>query len=140
MDQLKVAENEKQQGVQLFEALQVSGNKDITQLKAGIEPEIDPQVLEEESNFIKPFEQIERIWLIDVYRKKQSILDQEIHIKHGLHRWETFKRRKLAFLVEAFEFVNELKDIFKYWSEKRWIERQRFSNMWTGSISYEFSK
>ncbi|MGH0417508.1 dUTP diphosphatase [Bacillus cereus] len=116
---VKMEENEQKQELQPFEALQVDENKEITQLKSGIEPEIDPQVLEEESNFIKPFEQIERVWIIDFYRKKQSILDQKIHIKHGLHRGETFKRRKLAFLVEAFEFVNELKDIFKYWSEKK---------------------
>ncbi len=52
----------------------------------------------------------------DIY-KKQIELDKYIFEKNNLSSKETYKKRKIAFLIELGEFANEVRS-FKFWSKK----------------------
>lgn len=60
-----------------------------------------------------------RYWSIEDILKTQKILDQGYLAKAGLTRGETFRLRKLALWVELGELVNEWRELFKFWSNKK---------------------
>lgn len=65
-----------------------------------------------------------RYWNIGAILKTQALLDQNYHHNAGVTRGETFKKRKMALWVELGELVNEWKELFKYWSNKKMIREK----------------
>lgn len=65
-----------------------------------------------------------RYWSIEKMLKIQRMLDQEYLHNAKETRSGTFKKRKLALWVELGELVNEWKELFKYWSNKKMIREQ----------------
>jgi dimeric dUTPase (all-alpha-NTP-PPase superfamily) len=59
------------------------------------------------------------VWNLGKIIKMQTAIDQDYLIEAQKTRGETFRKRQLAFWVELGELVNEWKELFKFWSNKK---------------------
>lgn len=81
---------------------------------------------------------IDRYWNIENMLRTQALIDQEYHHNAGLTRKETFDKRKLALWVELGELVNEWKELFKYWSNKK-MKREKALEEFVDGIHFLLS-
>lgn len=67
---------------------------------------------------------IRNVWDIHDLLREQYEVDKVYNQKAGVIASETFEKRKLALWVEVGELVNEWKELFKFWSNKK-MDREK---------------